>query len=407
MSQTVVDGGTGRASVDGVLNFAWDAGIFTATDAMDASSLTRSTAIEAIDTLIAAGVLRELPNARVAGEYRAGRPARRFELQPDAGVVVALDAGDTHLTAAVADLAGATLVRRQIAVSPTQTVDERRAAIVDHVAATLADADIPRERVLALCAGVAAPVTMRGASPPHPEGFWERTNPGLIDALTEWADVVEVKNDAQLAAAAEGTEGGAVGSRDYVALLAGERLGAGVVIDGHLLHGAHGGVGEMFAFDFIRDVDSAFGLGPSLERHAREAIAAAASDPDAAPRAGLAALEPSAVQGRDVLELAAAGDPMAVQVTEAIGHVLARIVGVLGNMFDPERVIVCGAIADGIQPVLDAAQKTLAAQIHLPAPTLLRSTLGGDVVIRGALARARESARTVALPRRVARAQAG
>jgi len=407
VSQTVVDGGTGRASVDGVLNFAWDAGIFTATDAMDASSLTRSTAIEAIDTLIAAGVLRELPNARVAGEYRAGRPARRFELQPDAGVVVALDAGDTHLTAAVADLAGATLVRRQIAVSPTQTVDERRAAIVDHVAATLADADIPRERVLALCAGVAAPVTMRGASPPHPEGFWERTNPGLIDALTEWADVVEVKNDAQLAAAAEGTEGGAVGSRDYVALLAGERLGAGVVIDGHLLHGAHGGVGEMFAFDFIRDVDSAFGLGPSLERHAREAIAAAASDPDAAPRAGLAALEPSAVQGRDVLELAAAGDPMAVQVTEAIGHVLARIVGVLGNMFDPERVIVCGAIADGIQPVLDAAQKTLAAQIHLPAPTLLRSTLGGDVVIRGALARARESARTVALPRRVARAQAG
>jgi len=405
VSQTVVDGGTGRASVDGVLHFAWDAGVFTATDAMDAASLTRSTAIEAIDTLIAAGVLRELPNARVAGEYRAGRPARRFELRPDAGVVVALDAGDTHLTAAVADLAGATLVRRQIAVSPTQTVDERRAAIVDHVAATLAEADIPRERVLALCAGVAAPVTLRGASPPHPEGFWERTNPGLVDALTEWADVVEVKNDAQLAAAAEGTEGGAVGCRDYVALLAGERLGAGVVIDGHLLHGAHGGVGEMFAFDFIRDVDSAFGLGPSLERHAREAIAAAATDTTA--RRGLAAMDPARVHGRDVLELAAAGDPLAVQVTEAIGHVLARIVGVLGNMFDPERVIVCGAIADGIQPVLDAAQKTLAAQIHLPAPTLLRSTLGGDVVIRGALARARESARTVVLPRRVARAQAG
>ncbi len=405
MSQTVVDVGTGRASVDGVLHFAWDAGIFTATDAMHASSLTRSTAIEAIDTLIAAGALRELPNARVAGEYRTGRPARRFQLRTDAGVVVALDAGDTHLTAAIADLAGTTLVRRQIALSPSQTVDERRAAIVDHVASTLAEADIPRERVLALCAGVAAPVTLRGASPPHPEGFWERTNPGLVDALSTWADVVEVKNDAQLAAAAEGSEGGAVGCRDYVALLAGERLGAGVVIDGHLLHGAHGGVGEMFAFDFIRDVDSAFGLGPSLERHARELIAAAG--PDAEARSGLGALESSAVHGRDVLELAAAGDPLAGEVTDAVGHVLARIVGVLGNMFDPERVIVCGAIADGIQPVLDAAQKSLAAQIHLPAPALLRSTLGGDVVIRGALARARESARTVALPRRVALAQSG
>lgn len=405
MNQTLLETGTGRASVDGVLDFAWDAGAFTATEAMDAASLTRSTAIEAIDTLIAAGVLRELPNARDAGQYRAGRPARRFALRSDAGVVAALDAGDTHLTAAVTDLAGELLLRRQIPLSPAQSVDDRRATILAHLRATLAEAGAARDDVLALCVGVAAPVTLQGQSPPHPEGFWERTNPGLIDALSDEADVVEVKNDAQLAAAAEGTEGQAAGCRDYVALLAGERLGAGVVVDGHLLHGAHGGVGEMFAFDFIRDVDSAFGLGPSLERLAREAItreAATGNAPDAPT--GLAARDPAALRGRDVLELAAAGDPLAVEVTDAVGHVLARIVGVLGNMFDPDRVIVCGAIADGIQPVLDAAQRTLAAQIHLPAPTLLRSELGGDVVVRGALARARECARSAALPRRVARA---
>lgn len=402
MSQTVLDTGTGRASVDGVLDFAWDAGAFTATEAMHAASLTRSTAIEAIDTLIAAGVLQELPNARDAGEYRAGRPARRFCLRTDAGVVAALDAGDTHLTAAVSDLSGEVLLRRQIALSPAQSVDDRRETIVTHLRATLAAAGVTRDDVLSLCVGVAAPVTLQGQSPPHPEGFWERTNPGLIDALRGEADVVEVKNDAQLAAAAEGTEGEAVGCRDYVALLAGERLGAGVVVDGHLLHGAHGGVGEMFAFDFIRDVDSAFGLGPTLERLAREAIAKA--ETETTERSGLAAMDPAQVHGRDVLELAAGGDPLAIEITDAIGHVLARIVGVLGNMFDPERVIVCGAIADGIQPVLDAAQRTLAAQIHLPAPTLLRSHLGGDVVIRGALARARDSARATALPRRVARA---
>ena len=402
MSQTVLDTGTGRASVDGVLDFAWDAGTFTATEAMRAASLTRSTAIEAIDTLIAAGVLQELPNARDAGEYRAGRPARRFRLRDDAGVVAALDAGDTHLTAAVSDLSGEVLLRRQIALSPAQSVDERRDTIVAHLRATLAEAGVARDDVLSLCVGVAAPVTLQGQSPPHPEGFWERTNPGLIDALGDEADVVEVKNDAQLAAAAEGTAGEAVGCRDYVALLAGERLGAGVVVDGHLLHGAHGGVGEMFAFDFIRDVDSAFGLGPTLERLAREAIAKA--ETETTERRGLAAMDPAQVRGRDVLELAAGGDPLAIEITDAIGRVLARIVGVLGNMFDPERVIVCGAIADGIQPVLDAAQRTLAAQIHLPAPTLLRSHLGGDVVIRGALARARDSARSTALPRRVARA---
>ena len=40
--------GTGRASVGAVLDFAWAAGEFTATDVMASTSLTRSTAIDAI-----------------------------------------------------------------------------------------------------------------------------------------------------------------------------------------------------------------------------------------------------------------------------------------------------------------------------------------------------------------------
>ena len=42
--------GTGRASVGTILDFAWTAGEFTATEAMAATTLTRSTAIDAIDT---------------------------------------------------------------------------------------------------------------------------------------------------------------------------------------------------------------------------------------------------------------------------------------------------------------------------------------------------------------------
>ncbi|MFP3822444.1 hypothetical protein SB658_27505, partial [Bacillus sp. SIMBA_008] len=74
------DLGTGRASVGAVLDFAWAAGEFTATEVMAGTSLTRSTAIDAMDTLLDAEVLRELPNARAVGSYRSGRPARRFSL---------------------------------------------------------------------------------------------------------------------------------------------------------------------------------------------------------------------------------------------------------------------------------------------------------------------------------------
>jgi len=95
--------GTGRASVGAVLDFAWAAGEFTATDVMASTSLTRSTAIDAIDTLVSAAVLHELPNARAAGSYRAGRPARRFVLASDLGMVIGVDAGDNHVAVTVAD----------------------------------------------------------------------------------------------------------------------------------------------------------------------------------------------------------------------------------------------------------------------------------------------------------------
>ena len=244
MTEVSADLGTGRASVGAVLDFAWTAGEFTATEVMAATSLTRSTAIDAVDTLVSGQILRELPNARAVGAYRAGRPARRFALMPDLGVVVGIDAGDTHLAVTVADPLQTTLVQHRTDVDPEETPEERLAIILERLQNALSEAGRTRDDLLAICVGVAAPVTRDGISPPHPEGFWERTNPGLAAALRDWAPVVEIKNDALLAAVAEGAQGAAIGCRDYVALLAGERFGGGVVVDGHLLHGAHGGVGR-------------------------------------------------------------------------------------------------------------------------------------------------------------------
>ncbi|WP_312674586.1 ROK family protein [Microbacterium sp.] len=388
--------GTGRASVSAVLDFAWTAGEFTATEAMAGTSLTRSTTIDAIDTLVTAEVLRELPNARAIGDYRSGRPARRFALAADLGVVMGIDAGDTHLAVTVADLLDRTLVHHRVEVDPTQSADDRRATILQHLAAARDEAGVPAERVLAVCAGVAAPVNRDGISPPHPDGFWERTNPGLAEALRDWAPVVEVKNDAQLAAIAEGTLGVAVDCRDYVALLASERFGGGVVVDGHVLHGAHGGVGEGVVFDHIIGVGSAVGLRYALEEQARSAVADGEAPADGA-LGRLVAGGP--VDPRLVLTLAASGDADALHVAERVGATLARVVGVLGSMYDPARVIICGAVAESIEPVLAAARRILPDELHLPAPEILASTLGAEVVSAGAIATARKAARERAVPR--------
>lgn len=379
-----------------MLDFAWAAGEFTATEVMAGTSLTRSTAIDAMDTLLDAEVLRELPNARAVGSYRSGRPARRFALSEDLGVVVGIDAGDTHLAVTVADPLERTLVHHRVEVDPTHTADERRATIIAALGAALDEAGVAREDVLALCVGVAAPVNRNGISPPHPEGFWERTNPGLAEALRDWAPVVEIKNDSQLAAVAEGAVGAAIGCRDYVALLASERFGGGVVVDGHVLHGAHGGVGEGVVFDHIVGVGSAFGLRYAVQDEARSAVESGEIDADSA--LGRLTAE-DRIDPRLVLTLAASGDANAVLITERVGATLARVVGVLGSMYDPSRVIVCGAVAESIEPVLAAARRILPGELHLPAPEILASTLGAEVVSVGAVATARKAARERAVPR--------
>lgn len=405
-----------RASVEAVLQWAWDAGDFTSNDAMPATGLTRSTTIEAVDELIERGLLRELPNAREAGAYRKGRPARRFELRADAAVVVGLDAGRRHLTAIVADLRGTVLgvTKKETDepsgaehVDPPDAAERRRDLISSTIDRALRAAGRARGDVLAVCIGVPAPVDGTGRSPAHRTGFWTRMNPDLRDVVAAWAPIVRVENDASLAAVAEGATGSARERLDFVAVLAGERIGAGVVIDGRLLRGAHGGVGESVAFDHVDGVEGAYGIGYRIAEWARASIDAGAL-PDGHPLAAPG----STADAKAVLRLAESGDAWARSITEQAGALLARLVGFYGTFYDPSLVVVSGAVSGSLEPVVAAARRRVAEELDLPAPEIVASSLGADVVAIGATMAAVEAARTgvlglVRLPRGFAADDAG
>ncbi|MGO1316092.1 MAG: ROK family protein [Cellulomonadaceae bacterium] len=372
-----------------MLRFAWEHGVFTSTDAMSVG-LTRATTIDAIDELIDRGLLRELENARAGGDYQRGRPARRFELRADAAVVLGTDAGQSHITTVVADLRGTTLARRSIDVSAdTDEPTHRREVLLASVDDALAAAGTTRAQVLAVCVGVTAPVDAEGRSPAHRQGFWRRRNPDLRGAFAPWAPIVRVDNDASLAAVAEGHLGAACGAASYITLLAGDRLGAGVVVDGHLLRGAHGGVGEVVAFEHVLGVGSAEGLGHRLAAAAREAAGQGVL-PAGHP---WTTLPPAEITGELVIRAARTGDPHAQAILEQAGATLARIAGLLGSLFDPERIVVSGAIAENAQEMIDVARRLLPGELHLPAPELVPSTLGAEVVATGAVVAALDAAR--------------
>lgn len=390
------------ASLDAVLDFAWDADEFTATDVMASTGLTRTTAIDAMQTLADLGLLRELPNAREAGEYQKGRPARRFEFRANAGIVVGVDAGHSHLTAVAADLRGNQLstITSDSGLKPGSEHDfgalseeVRRSAVAAVIDAVLSMIGPDYPNVFSVCVGVPAPVDANGISPAHRTGFWQRINPDLITLLKQWAPVARVENDASLAALAEGAVGAAQGCENYVTMLAGSRLGSGVVVDGNLLRGTRGGVGEMGAFEHVEAVKDTYGLGHQASELARQAVAEGA----VASTSQLLSLTPDELNGRAVLELAEKGDPDALKITQRVGSRLARIVSVFGGMYDPERVIVAGGIGPSAGPLIEAAQAALPSDLYSPAPEIVASQLGDKAVVTGAVVAAVNLARTNAL----------
>ena len=411
-----------RANRQALLQHALGAEAFTAADAMAATGLTRATVLGVCAELEQAGWLEEAPAERDGAAPR-GRPARRFSLRARAGILLAVDAGQHTLAARAADLRGRELAAERLVLEDAPLVGddleagaaaaERRLealrALLDRVsaragargpvdaagsggshdaagavdaltAAGAADgrgtAGAPR---LLTVVGVPAPVDAEGRSPSGDAGYWPAMNPGLVDALD---GPVLVENDANLAALAERAHLALSGAdADHLAaLLMGERFGAGLVVDGRLLRGADGGAGEMRFLDAVLgDHRGADGVAALARRWALEALEAGETS------AALSALPPAELGAKDVFLAARDGDALARAVLEHIGDRLARIAMILSSLIAVDTVVVAGAIAEAIDPVLEHAREALPRIGTPPLPQLRASSLGRDVVVRGAL----------------------
>ncbi|NQX11036.1 ROK family protein [Microbacteriaceae bacterium VKM Ac-2855] len=381
-----------------VLRHAWNGTVFTANDLIAATGLTRSTVIGVCDELVDRGWLEELENQRAAGEYSKGRPARRYALHSSAAAVVGVDAGIHRVTVYVSDLRGEKIAERSLPVDHATISAERRLDEIDGaILATLRDAGIRTDDVLAAAVGVPAPVNTAGFSPSGDGGFWARMNPPLQErfAARGWTTLVD--NDANLAALAEGWTGAGAGVASYLALLSGERLGAGVVVDGALLRGVHGRVGEMRFLDLLVGVGSADGIALLARRWAADGLRRVDRARSALDRVPLESLS-----APEVFAASAAGDPLAREVIERIGERMTVVFAALADVLDVELIILAGATAAAAGQVLARAERELPALAHEPVPKLRASTLGETVVAVGAVRRAlswvQEHALELALP---------
>lgn len=354
-----------------VLHLMRRRGAVTGTDLIEATGLARATVIAVCDDLIKAGWVRELPAQKIVPHK--GRPARVFEFNATAGYVVGLDFGVAKTTALLTDLRGNILAKESVPLPEFSAPDSARINAIDEaIQSVLASAEVNPRSVLVAVLGIAAPVDRAGKIS-HGQTFWERLDIGIdVDLQARYGWPVLLENDANLAALAERWMGVGQGIDDLAVMLAGERIGFGLVASGYLLHGATGRSGEMGMLQLVEGVGTPEGIAALARKMAGTTRTRGAYD----------LAEP--ITAEHVFSAAVQGDEAALEILGAIARRMARVIAVTATLVDPELVVIAGAVAQSSTALLKELERELATLMPNP-PRVALSTLGDTIVTLGAV----------------------
>jgi glucokinase len=187
---------------------------------------------------------------------------------------------------------------------------------------------------------------------------------------------VFVDNDATVAALAEAfDDAGQPLVQNLVMFTVGTGIGGGLVLGGRIYRGATGAAGELG--HTLIGVDASGGMpqpGEFPQPGSLEALAAgrvldrlAAQIAERSPSSslGMLAAGGKAVNGRDAVEAAQAGDPEAIEAVRTLGERLGIGIANALNTFDPDVVVVGGGVSIAGELLLGPARE-VARRFALP-----------------------------------------
>jgi predicted NBD/HSP70 family sugar kinase/biotin operon repressor len=299
------------------------------------TGLSRTTVHTLVSELKVSGLVQEIEVS--VSDVRGGRPAMQLTLRRSSLAVVGIDFGHSHVQVAVADIAHNVLAERRCDLDVNRHAREALDTAAGMVGEVLTEAQVERKSVVGAGIGIPGPVDrLKGAV-------------GSASILPGWIGLriesemqerlgipVEIENDANLGALAELTWGAGRGCSNFAYVKAATGIGAGLVIDGRVLHGVSGTAGEIGH----TTLDEAGALCYCGNRGCLETKA---SGPAIIQLVGLLNGEVPTLSR--IVDLAVAGDVRCRRAISDAGHEIGVAVAGLCNLINPERVIVGGLLS--------------------------------------------------------------
>jgi glucokinase len=205
---------------------------------------------------------------------------------------------------------------------------------------------------------------------------------------------VFLENDVRAAALSEHKLGAGRGFESMLAVFVGSGVGGGLVVDGRLYHGAHGGAGEI-GHMVVRAGGPRCGCGRAgcLEAmSARDAVARYVIRDVARGQATVLTEilggNLSALTSRDLAQAIARFDAVAIRAARRSARYTGLAIGGVVNLLDPAAVVIGGGIAEALgQRYVEYATETACRQIIATGARsvpIVASKLGDDAGLLGA-----------------------
>ncbi len=303
---------------------------------------------------------------------------------------IGVDVGGTSVKMGLFEVTGELLHKWEVG---TRKEEEGR-YILDDVAASilkeLEELNISIDQIQGAGLGIPGPVLPNGYVEVCVNLGWRDRYPER--ELSELLHGLPVKsaNDANVAALGEMWQGGGKGYHDIVMVTLGTGVGGGVIIDEKIVSGRHGLAGEIGHIHVRNDETETCNCGgvgcveqvASATGIAREARRMMESKDTLSSLRGYG----SQITAKNVLDAAKAGDPLALEVMEVVGHYLGLCLSQVAMTVDPEVFVLGGGVSKAGQFLIDIVNKNYEkfTPISKNKGSIVLATLGNDAGIYGA-----------------------
>jgi glucokinase len=382
-----------------ILKLLREAGSCSRADLVRASGMSAPTVTNVVSDLLAANLIKPLGE----GESSGGRPPDIIRFKAERGCILGVQVSAHLVSFLLTDLSGEELDMGQVPLDGRKTNPEAICGLIgDEIRRILKKHKKAREQLLALVVGVPAITNVE-------EGIVLS-----ISTLEDWRSVplrrllskhvncrVIIENDTNLAAAGERYRGAARTEQTFILIDIGDNVSAGIVLEGKLHHGAQWSAGEIA---YLR-LPSILRKQPALHEFGElESVLTSSGilkswNEAIVKRRNASTPAPEQMDAKGVLNLAQAGDPIALKI---IGHragIVADVIVNLSLVLNPGLILLGGNV--GSHPALLSIVTRELEQSEFAIPKIAAASLGEFAVMWGAIALALEEIPSLLLPQSI------